>query len=100
MAATTTLATVIDAGTHLDALRSPTLRDRAEEASQTGETLVVDVRSVQRADIAGLSVLVWVLALSRRRGQVPVLLGPVPAPVARLLAMTKFDRFFDVRQSA
>lgn len=100
MSATAALGTIIDAGTHLDALRSPTIRDRADDASLTGEPLVVDVRSVRHMDMAGLSVLAWVLVLSRRRGHVPVLLGPVPAPVARLLDLTKFDRFFDVRHAS
>ncbi len=92
--------TIIDVGTHFDAVHSPAIRDRVDDASLTGEPLIVDVRSVQHMDMAGLSVLAWVLVLSRRRKHVPVLQGPVPPSVARLLDMTRFDRFFKVRHQA
>ena len=88
---------VLFAGERLDATRSERLRDEADWIFAAGHTPIIDVRSVQTMDMSGLSALAWILIMCRRRNEAAYLLGPVPEPVARLLDLTAFDRFFQVR---
>lgn len=92
-----TKTTVLPAGDRLDASRSPRLRDEAEWIFAAGRTPMVDVRSVEVIDMSGLSALAWILVRCRRRSEAAYLLGPIPEPVARLLELTAFDRFFQVK---
>ena len=89
--------TVITAGPRLDARRCPELREEADAVFAAGGLPVIDVRGVEHMDMAGLSALAWVFVQCRRRGENALLVGPLPEPVARLLDLTTFDRFFQVR---
>jgi len=97
MATLTAQRTVIDAGIRLDADRAPGLRRQIETVFADDQTPVIDVRSVEHMDMAGLSALAWLLVLCRRRDAGAYLLGPLPEPVSRLLDLTTFDRFFQIR---
>ena len=93
----TTPRRVIEAGSRLDARRSSRLRDEADAIFAADENPIVDVRSVEHIDMAGLSALAWILVRCRRRDEAAYLLGPLPDPVARFLDLTMFDRFFQIR---
>ena len=97
MRAGTTTRTVIEAGSRLDAARSFGLREEAEAIFAADENPIVNVRSVEHIDMAGLSALAWILVRCRRRDEAAYLLGPLPEPVARFLDLTTFDRFFQIR---
>jgi anti-anti-sigma factor len=93
----TATRTVLHAGTSLDAVQAQRLRAEADAAWAADSGVIVDVRSVEHMDMAGLSALAWILIHCRRRDEAAYLLGPLPPPVVRLLDLTTFDRFFQIR---
>ena len=93
----TATRTILHAGDRLDAVQALRLRAGADAAWAADESVIVDVRSVDHMDMAGLSALAWILIHCRRRDEAAYLLGPLPPPVERLLDLTAFDRFFQVR---
>ncbi|MDH3607103.1 MAG: STAS domain-containing protein [Acidimicrobiia bacterium] len=95
----TATRTILDAGNRLDAVQAFRLRDEADTAWTADQSVIVDVRSVEYMDMAGLSALAWIMVSCRRRDEAATLLGPLPPSVARLLDLTSFDRFFQVRTS-
>lgn len=97
MPVATVTRTVLDAGTNLDAVQAPRLRAQADAAWAAGAPVIVDMRAVAEMDMAGLSALAWILIQCRRRDEGAYLLGPLSEPVIRLLDLTGFDRFFQVR---
>lgn len=95
----TATRTILDAGDRFDALRAVQLREEADAAFGADQGVIVDVRRVQHIDMAGLSALAWIMIRCRRRNEAAYLLGPVPPSVERLLDLTAFDRFFQVRRT-
>jgi anti-anti-sigma regulatory factor len=93
----TATRTILHAGTHLDAVQALRLRFEADVAWAADESVIVDVRSVEHMDMAGLSALAWFLIECRRRNEGAYLLGPLPPVVSGFLEMHAFDRFFQVR---
>jgi anti-anti-sigma factor len=91
--------TVVEsAPTHLDALSGPELRARLLGAVGPGGHVVVDLAEVVAMDAAGLSAIVAARRALRRRDIALSVRGVRAPAVRRLLADTRYDVLFGVRE--
>ncbi len=85
----------------IDAFSAPALRQQIEELFEQGITnLVIDLAQVPFFDSAALAVLVTALKKARRSGGDVKLVWPRLAAAQRVIHLTKFDRIFDIADSA
>jgi anti-anti-sigma factor len=84
----------------LDALRTGEFRQQVQSILDTGvKHLVLDLSETPFLDSAGMAVLVTALKRCRERDGDARLIWPRAEPVRRILALTKFDRVFEMKNS-
>ncbi|GAA4211341.1 STAS domain-containing protein [Actinocatenispora rupis] len=77
----------------LDAHTTGTVRDRLHAAVREGDgLLLIDLSALDTIDVTGLGVLVGTHRLAERAGR-PIALRGTPRRLARLLHVTRLDRF-------
>jgi anti-anti-sigma factor len=85
----------------VDAFSAPDLRRRIDELLADGVIhYVCDLSAVDFLDSAGMAVLVSVLKRARQAGGNVKLVKPSAATAQRILHLTKFDRVFDIADTA
>lgn len=85
----------------IDAFSAPELREQVDILIEDGaHHFVLDLTNVPFLDSAGLAVLVSVLKRSRLQGGNVRLVLPTDEAARRILHLTKFDRVFDIADSA
>ncbi|RMG93610.1 MAG: anti-sigma factor antagonist [Chloroflexi bacterium] len=83
------------------AFNVPELRERFYELLEEGvRQFVVDLSDVTFMDSAGMGLLVSVLKRARQEGGDVKLVLPRAEGARRIFALTKFDRVFDVAETA
>ncbi|MCB0084895.1 MAG: STAS domain-containing protein [Caldilineaceae bacterium] len=84
----------------LDALQAPEFRKQIQALLDEGvHNLVIDLSETPFLDSAGMAVLVSALKQCRERGGDARMVWPGSDPVKRILALTKFDRVFEMKDS-
>lgn len=84
----------------LDALRAGEFRQQVQTVLNDGvRNLVLDLSQTPFLDSAGMAALVSALKQCRERGGDAYMVWPQSAPVKRILALTKFDRVFAMKDS-
>lgn len=84
----------------LDALQAPEFRKQLQALIDDGvRNLVIDLSQTPFLDSAGMAVLVSALKQCRERGGDARMVWPTSDPVKRILALTKFDRVFEMKDS-
>lgn len=79
----------------LDAVATPDLRDRLDEADVRGcPQVVFDLTSVDFVDSAGLAVLVWQRRFCREQDGDVVLIRPKADATMRVFRLTQCDQVF------
>jgi anti-anti-sigma factor len=85
----------------IDAFNAPELRGRLETLFNEGvRKFVLDLSEVPFLDSAGMAVLVSILKRARQQGGDVRLVWPQQEAAQRILRLTKFDRVFDMSDSA
>lgn len=85
----------------IDAFSAPQLRARLEALMADGVVhFVIDLAAVDFLDSAGMAVLVSALKRSRLAGGDVKLVWPQSADGRRILMLTRFDRVFEMVDSA
>lgn len=85
----------------IDAMNAPDLRARLHELIDEGaHKLVIDLSAVPFLDSAGMAVLVSALKRTRQAGGDVKLVWPRVDAARRILNLTKFDRVFEMADSA
>ena len=85
----------------LDAFTAPELRGVLDRRVAEGTTrFVLDLSEVAFLDSAGMAVLVTLLKRARSAGGNVTLVWPREEAAKRILRLTKFDRVFDMADSA
>ncbi len=85
----------------LDAFSAPVMREEIQQQVAKGKhRLVIDLSQTQFLDSAGMAALVSALKLCRQQDGDVRLVWPEIEVVKRILALTKFDRVFDIRTTA
>lgn len=85
----------------LDTLRALEFRKQLQAVLDDGvKNLVLDLSQTPFLDSAGMAVLVGALKQCRERGGDAQMVWPQAEPVRRILALTKFDRVFEMKDSA
>lgn len=93
--------TVVAPQERIDAMNAPELRQRLYALLDDGASnLVVDLSSVPFMDSAGMAVLVSILKRARQAGGDVKLVWPTAEAARRILNLTKFDRVFDMADTA
>ena len=93
--------TVIDLTGRIDAFNVATLRDRFTALADTGgKRFIVDLSNVSFLDSAGMAALVSLLKRARQAGGDVDLVWPKLEAAKRILQLTKFDRVFNMLDSA
>ena len=84
----------------LDTLRALEFRQQMQAIIDSGvKNLVLDLSQTPFIDSAGMAVLVSALKQCRERGGDARMVWPQADPVRRILALTKFDRVFEMKGS-
>ena len=92
---------VITLGERLDAFSAPALRQQIEELLNEGANrFVVDLSDVPFFDSATMAVFVNALKKARQAGGDVKLVWPREEAARRIIHLTKFDRVFDLADSA
>lgn len=85
----------------LDAFNAPEMRTQIQQQVANGQCcLVIDLSETQFLDSAGMAALVSALKLCRQQNGDVRLVWPELEAVKRILALTKFDRVFDIKATA
>jgi anti-sigma B factor antagonist len=85
----------------IDAANAPELRQQLLEMVDSGaNNFVLDLSQVPFMDSSGMAVLVSVLKRSRQAGGDVKLVWPKLEAARRILNLTKFDRVFDMADTA
>jgi anti-anti-sigma factor len=85
----------------VDAFNAPELRQRLAKLVDDGaHNLVIDLSLVPFLDSAGMAVLVSALKRARQAGGDAKLVSPQSEAARRTLHLTKFDRVFDMAETA
>jgi len=84
----------------LDAFSAPKFREKIQNLLDNGiKYLVLDLSQTPFMDSAGMAALVSALKQCRQRGGDVRMVWPLAEPVKRILALTKFDRVFEMKTS-
>lgn len=84
----------------LDMLRALEFRKQVQAVIDSGvKNLVLDLSQTPFLDSAGMAVLVNALKQCRERGGDARMVWPQAEGVCRILALTKFDRIFEMKGS-
>lgn len=86
--------TVLFVTGEIDMQTAPGLRAQVDDLDVAHRTLVLDLDGVGFVDSSGLGSLLGIKKQQDRAGG-RLLLARVPAPVARIIEITKMDRVFD-----
>lgn len=90
---------VLELGGSLDARSTPEIRSALHDLlSAPGRVVVVDLRAVTSADIVALRVIAAASRLAALRGG-RIVLRAAPAPVRRLLAVSRLARMVEVERT-
>jgi anti-sigma B factor antagonist len=93
--------TVVTLTERIDAFSAPSLRAQLETFLQEGATqFVLDMSDVPFLDSSGCAVAVSLLKRARMAGGDVKLVAPKAKLAARILHLTKFDRVFDMAETA
>ena len=85
----------------LDAHNVPEARDHLDACIASGTSrLVVDLSDVSFLDSAGLAMLVTALKRARQEGGDVKLVWPTNENTQRILRLTRFDRVFEISNTA
>lgn len=85
----------------LDAFSAPQMRERLEALLAEGVTqFVIDLSQTPFLDSAGMAVLVSLLKRARQSGGDVKLVKPASEAVQRILLLTRFDKVFDMLDTA
>jgi anti-anti-sigma factor len=85
----------------IDAANAPELRQQLLELADGGAAnFVIDLSEVPFMDSSGMAVLVSILKRARQDGGDVKLVWPKVDAARRILNLTKFDRVFDVTDTA
>jgi anti-anti-sigma factor len=85
----------------LDAHSVPEAREQLDACIASGTSrLVVDLSNVSFLDSAGLAMLVTVLKRARQEGGDVKLVWPTSENTQRILRLTRFDRVFEIANTA
>jgi anti-sigma B factor antagonist len=85
----------------IDAASAPEMRQQLLELADGGATnFVIDLSEVPFMDSSGMAVLVSILKRARQDGGDVKLVWPRVDAARRILNLTKFDRVFDVTDTA
>ena len=92
---------VITLGERLDAFTAPTLREQMEGLIYEGANrFVIDLTRVPFFDSAAMAVFVNILKKARQAGGDVKLVWPEEEAARRIIHLTKFDRVFDLSNTA
>lgn len=92
---------VVSPRSRVDAFAVPELRAQLERYLADGvNRFVIDLEATPFLDSAGMAVLVSLLKRARQAGGDVRLVWPKEEAVRRILHLTKFDRVFEMRDSA
>ncbi len=84
----------------LDTVRAVDFRKQLQGLIDSGvKNLVLDLSQTPFLDSAGMAVLVSALKQCREQGGDARMVWPEAEPVRRILALTKFDRVFQMKNS-
>ena len=84
----------------LDAFSAPKFREKIQNLIDNGfKYLVLDLSKTPFMDSAGMAALVTALKQCRQRGGDVRMVWSQAEPVKRILALTKFDRVFEMKAS-
>jgi anti-sigma B factor antagonist len=96
-----TRTVVVTPQQRLDAFSAPALRAQLDGLlAHGGSRFVVDLSDVPFLDSAGMAVLVSLLKRARQAGGDVRLVWPKVEAAQRILRLTKFDRVFDMHDTA
>ena len=85
----------------IDAFSAPGLKERLDNFVEEGVSkFVLDLTDVSFLDSAGMAVLVTLLKRSRQKGGDVKLVLPEEEAAQRILRLTRFDKVFDIADSA
>jgi anti-sigma B factor antagonist len=85
----------------LDAHNVPEAREQLDASIASGTSrLVVDLSNVSFLDSAGLAMLVTALKRARQEGGDVKLVWPISENTQRILRLTRFDRVFEIANTA
>lgn len=85
----------------VDAFTSPKLRSEISALQSEGVSrFIIDLSETEFLDSAGMAVLVSALKSSRSEGGDVKLVWPQNEAAKRIISLTKFDRVFDMADSA
>jgi anti-anti-sigma factor len=92
---------VITLSERLDAFSAPALRQQIEELLHLGASrFVIDLTQVPFFDSAAMAVFVSALKKARQTGGDVKLVWPREEAARRIIHLTKFDRVFDLSETA
>lgn len=93
------IITIAPAG-RLDAFSAAPFREKIQGLLANGvNQLVIDLSQTPFLDSAGMAALVSALKQCRQRGGDVRMVWPRAEPVKRILALTKFDRVFEMKDT-
>jgi anti-sigma B factor antagonist len=85
----------------VDVVNAPELRQQLSQLFESGATnFVIDLSEVPFMDSSGMAVLVSILKRARQAGGDVKLVWPRIEAARRILNLTKFDRVFDIADTA
>ena len=91
---------IIALGGRLDAFNAPELRQQFSRLIEDGgKQFVLDLRRVDFMDSAALAALVSLLKQARQAGGDVNMVAPEIEGARRILALTKFDKVFNMHES-
>jgi anti-sigma B factor antagonist len=92
---------VLSPAERIDAFTAPQLRAELDRQLSEGcSNFVIDLSGVPFLDSAGMAALVSALKRSRQVGGDVKLVWPAEEGAQRILRLTKFDRVFDIAETA
>ena len=92
---------VITLSERLDVLSAPALQAKLEALMDDGVIhFVLDLSQTPFLDSAGMAVMVTLLKRARQAGGDVKLVSPQAEAARRILHLTKFDRVFDIAETA
>ncbi len=92
---------VVTLSDRVDAFNAPALRERLDGLLADGVArFVLDLARVPFMDSAGMAVLVGTMKQARQAGGDAKLVWPASDAAQRVLRLTRFDRVFDMSESA
>ena len=91
---------IVTVGGRIDAFNAPELRTHFQKLIEDGSKLfVLDLRRVDFMDSAAMAALVSLLKQARQAGGDVNMVAPDSEGARRILALTKFDRVFNMTTS-